>query len=98
MVLYLLFAVKLHIQRIWFTLLLYVNPFADKPKIVCESVVHVKINKPNFSLICKVYSNPEVRLAKIYWSHSHDNNETSEDGIENADYIANITMVIITIL
>jgi hypothetical protein len=66
---------------------------ADKPKIVCESVVRVKINMPNFSLMCKTYSNPEVKLAKIYWKFNSDINETFEASSKNEDYLANITMV-----
>jgi hypothetical protein len=68
-------------------------PVADKPKIVCESVVRVKINMPNFRLMCKAYSNPEVKVAKIYWKLNSDANETSEDGSKNEEYHANITMV-----
>jgi hypothetical protein len=53
----------------------------------------VKINMPNFSLICRAYSNPGVTWAKISCKLNSDANETSEDGCKKEDYLANVTMV-----
>jgi len=31
---------------------------ADKPKFLCNSEVYVKINEPNYDLVCKVHAKP----------------------------------------
>jgi len=68
---------------------------ADKPKFLCDGVVYVKINEPNYHLVCKVHANPDVQDARITFTDPNDANntiDTLEGGSESGDYKANVTV------
>jgi len=68
---------------------------ADKPKFLCNSEVYVKINEPNYDLVCKVHANPDVRFAHVTFIDPNDSNNTVNtlEGIsETGDYSANVTV------
>ena len=69
--------------------------FVDKPKFLCNRVVYVKINEPNYNLVCKVHANPDVRDASVTFTDPNDANNTVDTllgGAESGDYKANVTV------
>ena len=73
--------------------------FADKPKFLCGGVVYVKINEPNYDLVCKVHANPDVQDARITFTDPNDANntiDTLEGGAQSGDYKANVTVGVST--
>lgn len=74
--------------------------FVDKPKFLCSREVYVKINEPNYNLVCKVHANPDVRFAHVTFVDPNDSNhtiDTLEDSANNPDYEANVTVGVSTI-
>jgi len=73
----------------------------DKPKFLCNRVIYVKINEPNYNLVCKVHANPDVRFAGVTFIDPSDGNSTIdllEGGTQSGDYRANITVGVSTVL
>ena len=73
--------------------------FVDKPKFLCNHEVFVKINEPNYDLVCKVHANPDVRYARVTFTDPDDANstiDTLEGGGESGDYKANVTVGVST--
>ena len=67
----------------------------DKPKFLCNDEIYVKLNEPNYDLVCKVVANPDVRLARVTFIDPDDNNSTVDmllGGGESGDYKANVTV------
>ena len=78
-----------------------VSLVVDKPKFLCKNEVYVKINEPNYDLVCKVHANPDVRFAHVMFIDPNDDNstiDTLEEGGESGDYKANVTVGVSTVL
>jgi len=68
---------------------------SDKPKFLCNNEIYVKINEPNYRLVCKVLANPDVLYAHLFFIDPYDGNNTVDilDGVtKSGDYTANITV------
>jgi len=79
----------------------HVSLVVDKPKFLCSSEVYVKINEPNYDLVCKVNANPDVRFAHVTFVDPYDDNSTVdalEQGGQSGDYKANVTVGVSTVL
>jgi len=67
----------------------------DKPKFLCNNEIYVKMNEPNYDLVCKVHANPDVRNARVTFTDPNDDNSTIDTllaGAETGDYKANVTV------
>ena len=59
----------------------------------------MKINEPNYNLVCKVHANPDVQDARITFTDPNDTNNTIDtlsDGAQSGDYKANVTVGVST--
>lgn len=70
----------------------------DKPKFLCDGEIYVKMNEPNYNLVCKVHANPDVLDARITFIDPDDANNTIDTvqllqgGTQSGDYKANVTV------
>ena len=78
-----------------------VSLLVDKPKFLCDPEIYVKLNEPNYNLVCKVHANPDVRRARVTFIDPYDDNSTVDALVENGesgDYKANVTVGVSAVL